>query len=124
MDNEKSSKKETVRRNGEIKIADDVVATIAGLAATEIEGVASMQGNITNEIVGKLGMKNTSKGVRIEVNEGVVNVELSIVVCYGYSIPKISAAIQDRVKNAIENMTGLKVFNVSIRVVGVDNELQ
>ena len=121
MENEK---KEVVRKIGEVKIADDVVATIAGLAATEIEGVAAMQGNITNEIVGKLGMKNTSKGVRIEVNEGVVNVELSIVVCYGYSIPKLSAAIQDRVKNAIENMTGLKVFDVSIRVVGVDNEIQ
>ena len=68
---------ETESQIGEVKIADDVVATIAGLATTEVEGVASMQGNLTNEIVGKLGVKNLSKGVKIELMRGKVHAELS-----------------------------------------------
>lgn len=115
--------KPEVEKVGEVKIADDVVATIAGLAATEIEGVASMQGNLTNELVGKLGMKNLSKGVRIEVVSGSVHVELSVVMKYGYSIPKTSQAVQERVKSAIENMTGLYVQEVNIKIVGVEAEL-
>lgn len=113
---------ETSSEVGTVKIADDVVATIAGLAATEIEGVASMQGNLTNEIVGKLGVRNLSKGVKIELMAGMVHAELSVVMKYGFSIPKTCRAIQDRVKTAIENMTGLKVENVNIRIVGVDTE--
>ena len=107
---------------GEVKIADDVVATIAGLAATEVEGVAALTGNLTKEIVGKLGMKNLSKGVKIELLEKSVSVELSITMKYGYSIPKTSAKVQDKVKTAIENMTGLTVSEVNIRIVGVDIE--
>ncbi len=107
---------------GEVKIADDVVATIAGLATTEVEGVASMQGNLTNEIVGKLGVKNLSKGVKIELMRGKVHAELSVIMRYGYSIPKTCNAIQDRVKTAIENMTGLDVESVNIRIVGVETE--
>ena len=91
---------------GEVMIADDVIATIAGLAATEVEGVASMQGNLTNELVGKLGVKNLTKGVRITLEDNTVSVDLSIQMCYGYSIPKTCKAIQERVKNAIENMIG------------------
>ena len=68
---------------GEVQIADEVVAIIAGLAATEVEGVSSMAGNITNELVGKLGMKNLSKGVRVEVLEGAVSVELALHMQYG-----------------------------------------
>ncbi len=107
---------------GEVKIADDVVATIAGLAATEVEGVAALTGNLTKEIVGKLGMKNLSKGVKIELLEKSVSVELSITMKYGYSIPKTSAKVQDKVKTAIENMTGLTVSEVNIHIVGVDIE--
>ena len=107
---------------GEVKIADDVVATIAGLAATEVEGVYAMSGNLTNEIVGKLGMKNLSKGVKIELLEKSVSVELSITMKYGYSIPKTSKQVQDKVKTAIETMTGLTVSDVNIRIVGVDIE--
>ena len=98
---------------GEVKIADEVVAIIAGLAATEVEGVGSMAGNITNELVSKLGMKNLSKGIRVEVLDGKVSVD-------GYSIPEVSAKVQDRVKNAIENMTGLEVSIVNIRIASVD----
>ncbi len=113
---------ETESQIGEVKIADDVVATIAGLATTEVEGVASMQGNLTNEIVGKLGVKNLSKGVKIELMRGKVHAELSVIMRYGYSIPKTCNAIQDRVKTAIENMTGLDVESVHIRIVGVETE--
>ncbi len=113
---------ETESQIGEVKIADDVVATIAGLATTEVEGVASMQGNLTNEIVGKLGLKNLSKGVKIELMRGKVHAELSVIMRYGYSIPKTCNAIQDRVKTAIENMTGLDVESVNIRIVGVETE--
>ena len=113
---------ETESQIGEVKIADDVVATIAGLATTEVEGVASMQGNLTNEIVGKLGVKNLSKGVKIELMRGKVHAELSVIMRYGYSIPKTCNAIQDRVKTAIENMTGLDVESVNIRIVGGETE--
>lgn len=113
---------ETSGKIGEVKIADDVVATIAGLAATEVEGVAAMSGNLTNEIVGKLGMKNLSKGVKIEVIDKAVTADLSITMKYGYSIPKTSKTVQDKVKTAIENMTGLTVSEVNIRIVGVDIE--
>ena len=71
---------------GEVKIADEVVAIIAALAATEVEGVASMAGNITNELISKLGMKNLSKGVKVDVLEGVVTVALALNLKYDYSI--------------------------------------
>jgi len=109
---------------GEVQIADDVVAIIAGLAATEVEGVHSMAGNITNELVSKLGMKNLSKGVKIEVTTDSVLVDVAINMKYGYSIPKISEAVQERVKQAIENMTGLHVEIVNIRIAGVKTEEQ
>lgn len=107
---------------GEVRIADEVVAIIAGLAATEVEGVASMAGNITNEIVSKLGMKNLSKGVKVDVLEGIVTVSLTLTLKYGYSIMDVSSTVQEKVKSAIENMTGLTVADVNIRVAGVDME--
>ena len=98
---------------GEVQIADEVVAIIAGLAATEVEGVASMAGNITNELVGKLGMKNLSKGVKVEVTEEHVSVDLSLYIRFGYNIPEVSEKVQDKVRTAIENMTGLTVLDVN-----------
>ena len=105
---------------GEIKIADEVVAIIAALAATEVEGVASMAGNITNELIGKLGMKNLSKGVKVDVLEGIVTVSLALNLKYNYSIVEVSARVQEKVKNAIENMTGLEVSIVNVRIASVD----
>ncbi|MGN0352011.1 MAG: Asp23/Gls24 family envelope stress response protein [Roseburia sp.] len=105
---------------GVVKIADEVVAIIAGLAATEVEGVSSMAGNITNELVSKLGMKNLSKGVRVEVMGDVANVDVSLNIAYGYAIPDVSAKVQEKVKTAIENMTGLEVSIVNIRIASVD----
>jgi len=107
---------------GEVQIADEVVAIIAGLAATEAEGVDAMAGNITNELVGKLGMKNLSKGVKVEVTEEHVSVNLSLNLKYGYSIPKVCENVQEKVKNAIENMTGLTVLDVNIKIAGVSLE--
>lgn len=107
---------------GEVKIADEVVAIIAGLAATEVEGVASMAGNITNELVGKLGMKNLSKGVKVDISEDQVSVDLSLNMKYGYSIPAVSEKVQEKVKTAIENMTGLSVMDVNIKIAGVSLE--
>ena len=104
---------------GKVQIADEVVAIIAGLAATEAEGVASMAGNITNELVGKLGMKNLSKGVKVDVLENVVCVNLNLNLEYGYSIPETCKKVQEKVKTAIENMTGLEVSDVNISIAGV-----
>ncbi|MCR4720791.1 MAG: Asp23/Gls24 family envelope stress response protein [Lachnospiraceae bacterium] len=103
----------------QIKISDDVVATIGGLAASEVDGVDSMAGNITNEIVGKLGIKNSSKGVRIAIDEDRVTADLFINIKYGFRIPDVTAQIQEKVKNAIENMTGLNVVAVNIHVVEI-----
>ena len=105
---------------GEVRIADEVVAIIAGLAATEVDGVDSMAGNITNDLVGKLGLKNLSKGVKVDVTEEHVSVDLSLNIKYGYNIPDVSERVQDRVKSAIENMTGLTVLDVNIRIAGVN----
>lgn len=105
--------------NGDVQIADSVVAIIAGLAATEVKGVASMAGNITNELVAKLGMKNLSKGVKVDVLEGVVTVALNLNIGYGYNIYETSRTVQEKVKSAIENMTGLSVADVNIRIAGV-----
>ena len=109
---------------GEVKIADEVVAIIAALAATEVEGVASMAGNITNELISRLGMKNRSKGVKVDVLEGVVTVSLALNMKYNYSIMDVSAKVQEKVKSAVENMTGLEVADVNVKVAGVEMESQ
>ena len=107
---------------GTVQIADEVVAIIAGLAATEVEGVASMNGNITNELVGKLGMTSVSKGVKVDVLDNVVCVDLNLNLEYGYNIPEICQTVQEKVKTAIENMTGLQVSDVNISIASVELE--
>lgn len=109
---------------GEVQIAEEVVTIIAGLAATEVEGVCSMAGNITKDLVSRLGMKNLAKGVRIEVEEGKVSVFVAINIAYGYAIPTVSAKVQEKVKSAIENMTGLEVSTVNVRIADVDMKAQ
>ena len=104
---------------GQVQIADEVVAIIAGLAATEVEGVASMAGNITNELVSKLGKKSLSKGIRVKVEDGIVNVNVALNIAYGYSVPKTCKKVQEKVKAAIENMTGLEVEKVDIQISNV-----
>ncbi|MGI6071016.1 MAG: Asp23/Gls24 family envelope stress response protein [Blautia sp.] len=108
--------------SGEVRVSDEVVAIIAGLAATEVEGVASMAGNITNELVGKLGMKNLSKGVKVTIIETAVTVDLALNIEYGRNILETSKKVQERVKSTLENMTGLEVADVNVRIVSVDME--
>ena len=104
---------------GEVKIADEVVSVIAGLAAMEVDGVSSMAGNATKEIISKLGKKAVAKGVKIDVLDGIVTVSLALNMTYGYSIREVTAKVQEKVKSAIENMTALEVADVNIRVAGV-----
>ena len=105
---------------GEVRIADDVVGNIAGIAATEIEGVAATVGNMTKELMSRMGIRNRSKGVRVVIDGNIVTVDLALIMKYGYNIPITSKQVQERVKSAIENMTGLTVSNVAIRIAGVD----
>ena len=105
---------------GSVEIADDVVAIIAGLAATEVDGVSAMAGNITNELMSKVGVKNLTKGVRVEILGQDVTVALSLLMDYGYNIPTTCSKVQEKVKSTIENMTGLNVTDVNIRIAGVD----
>lgn len=104
---------------GTVQIADDVVAMIASLAATEVDGVSSMVGNITNELMSKVGMKSLTKGVRVNISENVVTIDLSVVLEYGFNIPATCQKVQNKVKTAIETMTGLTVADVNIRITSV-----
>ena len=120
MEDNRKSLKIKEDKIGEIRVADDVVSIIAGLAATEVEGVGSMAGNITNEIVAKTGIKNLAKGVRVDVMDGIVTVDLNLNIRYGYAIPEVSGNVQERVRTAIETMTGLEVGTINVRIASVD----
>lgn len=105
---------------GELRIANEVVGIIAGLAATEVEGVAGMSGGIAGGIAEMLGRRNLSKGVKVEVGEEQAAVDLFVVVEYGVRIPDVAWQIQENVKRAIESMTGLDVVEVNVHVQGVN----
>ncbi len=105
---------------GTIKIADEVVSIIAGLAATEIDGIAGMSGGLVGGIAEMLGRKNFSKGVRVEVGEREAAIDLYIIVKYGVRIPDVALSAQENIKRAIENMTGLSVVEVNVHVQGVN----
>ena len=105
---------------GTIKIADEVVSIIAGLAATEIDGIAGMSGGLVGGIAEMLGRKNFSKGVKVEVGEKEAAIDLYIIVKYGVRIPDVALAAQENIKRAIETMTGLSVVEVNVHVQGVN----
>ncbi len=107
---------------GNVKIADDVVAIIAEIAAKEVQGVYAMSGGIADSITEILGKKNPSKGVKVEVGEKEAAIDLYIVVDYGVRIPDVSWQIQENVKKAVETMTGLVVVEVNIHIQGVNME--
>ncbi|NLB51537.1 MAG: Asp23/Gls24 family envelope stress response protein [Syntrophomonadaceae bacterium] len=104
---------------GAIRIADEVVATVAGLAASEVEGVATLSGGWGTDLVEKLGKKNFGKGIRVEVIGEETKIDIYAVIDYGYQIPKVAEEIQNEVKQAVENMTGLKVMAVNVHIVSV-----
>ncbi|RCW86021.1 putative alkaline shock family protein YloU [Halanaerobium sp. DL-01] len=112
--------KKNYEEKGKIKIADEVVSIITGLAATEVEGVVGMSGGIAGSIADLLGRKNLSKGVKVEVTEETVEVDIFVIIEYGNSIPEVAWEIQNNVKQAIEGMTGLDVKSVNVHVQGVN----
>ena len=101
---------------GNIHISDEVVAVIAGIAATEVEGVESLVGNITNEIVSRMGIINLSKGIRVKMADNTVSISVTINIVFGYLIPDISRNVQEKVIQAIETMTNLSVAEVNVCV--------
>ena len=104
---------------GSIKIANDVVATIAGLAASDVSGIAGMSGGITGGIAEMLGRKNLTKGIKVEVAGQDTVIDIFCVIEYGYSITTVAANVQEKVKNAVESMTGLTCSAINIHVQGV-----
>lgn len=102
-----------------VKMADEVIGVIAGIAASEVEGVASMSGSVVTGIGEMLGKKNFSKGVKVEVGERQAAVDLYVVMEYGIRIPDVARRVQENVKRAVESMTGLEVVEVNVHVAGV-----
>jgi len=109
-------------RNGKISFANDVVAVIAGLATIDVEGVAGMSGGVVEGFTELLGRKNLTKGVKVEVGEEEVAVDVYIVVDYGCIINEVAKEVQSAIKNAIETMTGLNVVEVNVYIQGVNIE--
>lgn len=132
MENENKEVKEEIVENGEIalasdnneiKIADDVVAVIAGVAVAEVPGVAEMAGGFAGGITEVLsGKKNLAKGIKVEVGEKDTKIDVNIIVEYGVRIPDVAFEIQNRVKKAVETMTGLNVVEVNVHVQGVNTD--
>lgn len=122
MEDEKNIQIERNNSFGDVVIADEVLAIIAGIAATEVEGVHSMDGGWSGDFISKLGIKDLARGVKVQVREGEVKVDLSLNMEYGYAIPKVSNLVQDKVSASINNMTGLNVSEVNIRISGVVNK--
>lgn len=123
--NENVEVHEEVKEENSIKIADDVVAVIAGVAVSEVPGVYSMAGSFAGGITEVLsGKKNMSKGIKVEVGEKEAKIDVNIIVEYGTRIPDVAFEIQNRVKKAVETMTGLKVIEVNVHVQGVNTETE
>ena len=109
--------------NEGIKISDDVVAVIAGVSVSEVNGVAGMAGGFAGGISEVFsGKKNLSKGIKVEADEKTAKIDVNIIVEYGTRIPDVAFEIQNRVKKSVENMTGLKVEEVNVNVQGVSTE--
>ena len=104
---------------GSVRIADDVVSVIAGMAATEVEGIAGMAGGIASGLTERLGIKHLQRGVKVEVGEKEAAIDLFVLVDYGARIPEVAQRVQERVKSAVESMTGLKVVEVNVHIQGV-----
>ncbi len=105
---------------GKIEIAPEVLEIIAGLAASEVEGVAHLSGNLVGDLAERFGRKNLGKGVRVEVGQKEAALDISVVVKFGHPIPDVAQKIQDNIRHAIESMTGLKVVEVNVHVVDIE----
>lgn len=105
---------------GNVNISDDVIGIISSIAAAEIEGVNGLSGKLTEDLVEMFGKKNFSKGVKVEIVENKVVIDLNLIVDYGVKIPDVSWQVQENVKTAIESMTGLSVSAVNVHVNGIN----
>ena len=132
IENESKEEKIVTNENAEntedtengIEISNDVIAVIAGVAVSEVQGVASMAGGFAGGITEVLsGKKNLSKGIKVDADEKEVRIDVNIIVEYGSRIPDVAYEIQTRVKKSVENMTGLKVSEVNVHVQGVDTNI-
>ena len=110
--------------NGKVEIAPEVIEVIAGIAASEVEGVAGMRGNFATGVVERLGKKNHGKGVKVDISETGIKVEVYCVMKFGVSIPAVAQKIQDNIRQTLLNMTALEPEEVNIHVVGVQFESQ
>lgn len=106
-------------REDKVKISEEVIATIAGIAASGVEDIASLNGGLVDGIAGMLGRKNLGRGIKVEMKENGVSIEISVTMQYGCKIHEVSKEIQVRVREAVENMTGMDVSGVNINVLGV-----
>jgi len=119
MDIKDEVQAEKSEKQGVIKISEEVVATIAGLAAAEVAGIAGMSGGIAGDLVEKLGRKSLSKGIKVDVGENEANIDLNVIVDYGVNIHEVAVELQNRVRDAVEKMTGLAVVNVNVHIQGL-----
>ena len=124
MENEEVKEEVVSVENGnEVRIADEVVAVISGIAVSEISGVAEMAGGFAGGITEVLsGKKNLAKGIKVEVGDKETKIDVNIIVDYGVRIPDVAFEIQNRVKKAVESMTGLNVVEVNVHVQGVNTD--
>ncbi|MCQ2506443.1 MAG: Asp23/Gls24 family envelope stress response protein [Lachnospiraceae bacterium] len=105
---------------GTLQIAKDVIATLTAYAATEVEGVEALNGNLSHDIIGQVGVKNNCKGIKVALNGKKVTVDLALIVKYGYSISKLAESVQINVTNAISNMLGFETEKINLKFVSVD----
>lgn len=119
MENTSSEEVLSGSKIGSVKIANDVVATIVGLATMEVDGVAAMSGGIAGGLTELMGKKNLTKGVKVEANDADVTVDVFVTMEYGVVLPEVAENVQNSVKKAVENMTGLNVVAVNVHIQGV-----
>lgn len=105
--------------NGTVQISEEVIATVASVAAKDVEGVSDLSGNLGDDLAGMLGMKNASKGVRVQIEDDGVSVECNIVAKYGSSVVEMAKNLQSAVSSAVESMTGLTVKSVAVNISGI-----
>lgn len=111
---------EIMETTGNVRISDEVVATITNIAVSEIKGVSGLGGTFTGDIAQMLGKKSFTKGIKVDIKENNVMLDLNVIIEYGVKIPEVAWEIQEAVKKAVESMTGLDVEKVNIHVVGID----
>ncbi len=111
---------ELANEQGEIIITNEVIGVIASLAAMEVDGVASMAGDATKDLISKISKKALSKGVKVDIAEDEVTIVVALIIKYGYNVMDVSKKVQEKVKASVENMTGLQASNVNVRVAGID----